>query len=184
MLNRPVKHEIPDTPVEHRLSLSMASATRTAATSHIRAFLRFMHWAGHHPHDLAGVVPRTPHWRLAHLPPRLSWDDVRRTIDAIGAVTPTDLRDRAILLLLGKGVTAIVFGSRRREAVSETVELLGILGIDGEDSDAAIHERLDDRPMRCLDSDSNVVRPLCLRGKPVDHYADQTSATWTVCVGR
>jgi hypothetical protein len=84
----------------------------------------------------------------------------------------------------GKGVTAIVFGSRRREAVSETVELLGILGIDGEDSDAAIHERLDDRPMRCLDSDSNVVRPLCLRGKPVDHYADQTRATWTVCVGR
>jgi integrase/recombinase XerD len=83
--------------VEHRVSLSMTSATRTAATSHIRAFLRFLHWAGHHPHDLAGVVPRTPHWRLAHLPPRLSWDDVRRTIDAIGAVTPSDLRDRAAL---------------------------------------------------------------------------------------
>jgi integrase/recombinase XerD len=86
--------------VEHRLSLSATSATRTSATSHIRTFLRFLHWAGHHHHDLARVVPRTPHWRLAHLPPRLLWDDVRRAIDAIGAATPIDLRDRAVLLLL------------------------------------------------------------------------------------
>jgi integrase len=86
--------------VEHRLSLSATSATRSAATSHIRTFLRFLHWAGHHDQDLASVVPRTPHWRLAHLPPRLSWGDVRRTIDAIGVATPADLRDRAVLLLL------------------------------------------------------------------------------------
>jgi integrase/recombinase XerD len=86
--------------VEHQLSLSATSATRTAAVSHVRSFLRFLHWAGHHDHDLARVVPRTPHWRLAHLPPRLSWDDVRRAIDAIGMATPIDLRDRAVLLLL------------------------------------------------------------------------------------
>jgi integrase/recombinase XerD len=85
--------------VEYRLSLSATSATRTAATSHIRTFLRFLHWADHHAQDLAPLVPRTPHWRLAHLPPRLSWDDVRRAIDAIGAATPIDLRDRAVLLL-------------------------------------------------------------------------------------
>ena len=86
--------------VEYRLSLSATSGTRTAAISHIRAFLRFLHWAGHHHQDLAAVVPRMPHWRLAHLPPRLSWDDVRRAIDAIGTATPIDLRDRAIMLLL------------------------------------------------------------------------------------
>jgi site-specific recombinase XerD len=86
--------------VEHRLSLSATSATRTAAISYIRSFLRFLHWAGYHDQDLARVVPRMPHWRLAHLPPRLSWDDVRRTIDAIGTATPIDLRDRAVLLLL------------------------------------------------------------------------------------
>ena len=74
--------------VEHRLSLSATSATRTAAVSHVRSFLRFLHWAGHHDQDLARIVPRTPHWRLAHLPPRLSWDDVRRAIDAIGMTTP------------------------------------------------------------------------------------------------
>ena len=86
--------------IEHRLSLSATSATRTAATSHIRTFLRFLHWAGHHDQDLARVVPRTPHWRPAHLPPRLAWDDVRRAIDVIGAGTPVDIRDRALLLLL------------------------------------------------------------------------------------
>ncbi|ANT54841.1 phage integrase family protein [Mesorhizobium amorphae CCNWGS0123] len=37
---------------------------------------------------------------MAHLPPRLAWDDVRRAIDAIGATTPVDIRDRAVLLLL------------------------------------------------------------------------------------
>ena len=86
--------------VEHQLSLSAASSTRTAATSHIRTFLRFLHWADHHQLDLSFVVPRTPHWRLAHLPPRLSWTEVRRAIDAIGKATPIDVRDRAILLLL------------------------------------------------------------------------------------
>ncbi|MFB6453382.1 site-specific integrase [Bradyrhizobium sp. 1AS5L] len=86
--------------VEYQLSLSATSATRTAATSHIRTFLRFLHWAGHHEQDLAPAVPRTPHWRLAHLPPRLSWDNVCRAIDTIGEATPIDYRDRAILLLL------------------------------------------------------------------------------------
>jgi integrase/recombinase XerD len=86
--------------VEYRVSFAATSSTRTAAISYIRTFLRFLHWAGHHHQDLAPVVPRTPHWRLAHLPPRLSWDDVRSAIDAIGAATPIDLRDRAILLLL------------------------------------------------------------------------------------
>jgi len=70
--------------VEHRLSLSADCRTRTAATSHIRTFLRFLSWSGNHLRDLSPVVPRTPQWRLAHLPPWLSWTEVRRTIDAIG----------------------------------------------------------------------------------------------------
>ena len=39
--------------VEYRLSLSASSGTRTAATSQIRTFLRFLHWGGHHEQDLA-----------------------------------------------------------------------------------------------------------------------------------
>lgn len=76
------------------------SGSRTAATSHIRTFLRFLYWAGRHHQDLARVVPRTPSWRLAHLPPRLAWDDFRHAIDAIGATTPVGIRDRAVLPLL------------------------------------------------------------------------------------
>ncbi|MET3524708.1 hypothetical protein [Mesorhizobium abyssinicae] len=58
--------------VEHRLSLSATTGTRTAATFHVRTFLQFLCWAGHHDQDLDRVIPRTPHWRLAHLPPRLA----------------------------------------------------------------------------------------------------------------
>ena len=85
--------------VEDQLSRSVAPGTRTSATCHIRTFLRFLHWAGRHNQDLARVVPGTPHWRLAHLPPRLTWEEVRRAIDAIGVTTPGDIRDRALLLL-------------------------------------------------------------------------------------
>jgi site-specific recombinase XerD len=86
--------------VEHLLALSSNNYTRTSTTSYIRTFLRFLHWCDLTCQDLARFVPRTPCYRLAHLPPRLAWDDVRRAIDAISAATPTGVRDRAILLLL------------------------------------------------------------------------------------
>ncbi|WP_245491525.1 MULTISPECIES: tyrosine-type recombinase/integrase [unclassified Mesorhizobium] len=38
------------------------------------------------------------------MPPRLAWDDVRRAIDAIGATTPVDIRDPAVLLLATTGI--------------------------------------------------------------------------------
>jgi len=86
--------------VEHLLSMSSKESTRSASTSHARTFLRFLQWADLNDQDLARFVPRTPCWRLAHLPPRLPWEDIRRAIDAIDLTTPTGVRDRAILLLL------------------------------------------------------------------------------------
>jgi integrase/recombinase XerD len=86
--------------VEHLLSLSTNDYTRTSTTSHTRTFLRFLRWSDLNSQDLARFVPRTPCWRLAHLPPRLPWEDVRRTIDAVDATTPSGVRDRALLLLL------------------------------------------------------------------------------------
>jgi len=86
--------------VEHLLALSCNDYTRASTTSYIRAFLRFLRWSDLNGQDLACFVPRTPCYRLAHLPPRLAWDDVRRAIDAISAATPTGVRNRAILLLL------------------------------------------------------------------------------------
>jgi integrase/recombinase XerD len=86
--------------VEHLLALSSNDYTRTSTTSHVRVFLRFLHWSGVNGRDLARLVPRTPCYRLAHLPPRLAWDDVRRAIDAIDVTTPVGVRNRAILLLV------------------------------------------------------------------------------------
>jgi integrase/recombinase XerD len=86
--------------VQHLLSLSTNYYTRSATTSHVRAFLRFLWWSGLSRQDLARFVPRTPCWRLAHLPSQLAWEDVRRVIDAIDVTTPSGVRDRALLLLL------------------------------------------------------------------------------------
>lgn len=85
--------------VEHLLALSSNDHTRTSNMSHVRTFLRFLHWSKLNDQDLARSVPHTPCYRLAHLPPRLAWEDVRRAIDAADVRTPVDVRNRAILLL-------------------------------------------------------------------------------------
>ena len=86
--------------VQHLLSLSANHYTRTSTASYTRTFLRFLQWSNLNGEDLARFVPRTPCYRLSHLPPRLAWADVRCTIDAIDTATPSGMRDRALLLLL------------------------------------------------------------------------------------
>jgi site-specific recombinase XerD len=85
--------------VEHLMARTANDRTRATVGSHTRQFLKFLRWADFSDHDLARFVPRTPCYRLAHLPPRLAWEDVRRAIDAIDVITPTGVRDRAIVLL-------------------------------------------------------------------------------------
>lgn len=86
--------------VQHLLSLSANHYTRSSTTTSVRTFLRFLRWSDLTGQDLARFVPRTPCWRLAHLPSRLPWENVRRAIEAIDVTTPSGLRDRALLLLL------------------------------------------------------------------------------------
>ncbi len=86
--------------VAHLLSLSTNPQTRSSIPPKVRSFLRFLRWADLTGQDLARFVPRSPCWRLAHLPPRIAWEDVRRAIDAIDTTTPSGMRDRALLLLL------------------------------------------------------------------------------------
>jgi integrase/recombinase XerD len=85
--------------VKHLMARTVNDHTRAAVGSHTRRFLRFLRWADLNDHDLARFVPRTPCYRLAHLPPRLAWEDVRRAIDSIDVTTPTGVRDRAIVML-------------------------------------------------------------------------------------
>jgi site-specific recombinase XerD len=85
--------------IEHLLRLSVSNQTRASITSGVRMFLRYLQWSGHNDQDLARFVPRTPCYRLAHLPPRLAWADVRRAIDGVDVTTAVGVRNRAILLL-------------------------------------------------------------------------------------
>ena len=86
--------------MQHLLSLSANHYTRSATTSYTRGFLRFLRWSELNGQDLARFVPRTPCWRLAHLPPRLSWQNIQRAIDAIDISKPSGTRDKAIMLML------------------------------------------------------------------------------------
>jgi integrase/recombinase XerD len=86
--------------IQHLLLLSTKDSTRSSITSSTRTFLRFLRWSDLNSRDLARLVPRTPCWRLAHLPPRLPWEDIRLAIDAIDVTQPSGMRDRALLLLL------------------------------------------------------------------------------------
>jgi hypothetical protein len=63
-----------------------------SSNQHTRTFLRFLRWSDRNSRDLARFVPRTPCWRLAHLPPRLPWEEVRRVIDAIDVRMPSGVR--------------------------------------------------------------------------------------------
>lgn len=105
--------------VEHLMALTANDRTRAAAGSYARRFLKFLRWADLNDDDLARFVPRVPCYRLAHLPSRLAWEDVRRAIDAIDVTTVIGLRDRAIVLLFA------TTGIRNKELRSLVLEDIG-----------------------------------------------------------
>jgi integrase/recombinase XerD len=68
--------------------------------SDIRTFLRYLHASGRLARDLTGAVPHVAHPRLATIPTRLPWAQVRALIDSVDTTWPEGKRDKAILLLL------------------------------------------------------------------------------------
>jgi site-specific recombinase XerD len=83
----------------HLLAECHSDGARSSTSSHMRSFLRYLHFAGLSSQELTRFVPRTPCWRQTHLPPRLAWEEVRGAIDAIDVTTPVGIRDRAMMLL-------------------------------------------------------------------------------------
>jgi site-specific recombinase XerD len=84
---------------EHAARRAACDRTRSAAMSHLRDFLRYLHWSGIGRADLSRVVPRVPMWSLARIPEALPWADVRRLIISIDHSTPVGKRDRALIML-------------------------------------------------------------------------------------
>jgi integrase/recombinase XerD len=84
----------------HLAGRSRNDRTRSATATYVRSFLHFLHWAGILNEDFARLVPRIPCWRMASVPDRLGWDEIKKVIDAVGATDPVGMRDRAVMLLL------------------------------------------------------------------------------------
>ncbi|MGA9058103.1 MAG: site-specific integrase [Terriglobia bacterium] len=74
--------------------------TRSAAMSHLRNFLRYLHWSAICGENFSRYVPRVPIWTMAGIPEYLPWDDARRVIDSIDISDPVGKRDRALLTLV------------------------------------------------------------------------------------
>jgi integrase/recombinase XerD len=77
------------------------SYTQLGVTA-VRMFLRFLSVSGHCAPELADAPPKMAHWKQAHLPARISRDDVERLIDACRPSTAYGRRDRAMLLLMAR----------------------------------------------------------------------------------
>lgn len=78
-----------------------SSYTRKLVAS-TRSFLRYLHYKGLHPQDLATAVPKVARWKLSVLPKHLPVEQVRRVLKACDCRTALGRRNYAILLLLAR----------------------------------------------------------------------------------
>jgi len=70
--------------------------------NHLRAFLRFAHVQGWIGRDLGQAVPPVAGWTHASIPASISVQQVQALIDSCDPTDGTQVRDRAILLLLAR----------------------------------------------------------------------------------
>ena len=71
-------------------------------TTVLRSYLRFLVAQGVCRPGIDQAVPTIPQWRLSSLPRYLPGEQIERIIEACDLTTAVGLRDRAILLLLGR----------------------------------------------------------------------------------
>jgi site-specific recombinase XerD len=83
---------------------------RTCAV--LKGLFRYLHQASAVDRDLSKFVEAPRQYRLARIPRAISWDEVRRLLDAVDRRTPVGKRDYAILLLL------VTYGLRAREVAA------------------------------------------------------------------
>lgn len=68
----------------------------------IRMFIRFLIVAGRCQPGIEAAIPTLADWPLARLPRYLSVEEVERVLAGTDDITPTGIRDKAILLLLAR----------------------------------------------------------------------------------
>ena len=136
---------------------STSHRTRSAAMSHLRNFLRYLHWSAICRENYARYVPRVPIWPMAGIPDYLPWDDVRRVIGSIDVSDPVGKRDRALLMLVAT--------TGMRNAEIRRLELGDIRWREGE-----VHLRQTknhrDRVVPLLPEASSALSDYLLHGRP------------------
>ena len=81
-----------------------------------RVFLRYLHREAIIDRDLAAVVEPPQQRRLSNLPRSITWDEVKRMLEAVDRRAAVGKRDYAILLLL------VTYGLRAREVAALTLD--------------------------------------------------------------
>lgn len=95
--------------MEHLSSQGLSRVSLASAVSSLRRFLRYAYEQGWCQRDLAQVLLAPRLFRQENLPTGPAWTDVQRLIAAAGGILHSQLRNRAILLLLA------VYGLRNGE---------------------------------------------------------------------
>ena len=73
---------------------------KSAITSTMRTFLRFLTWDRVLPRDLGHIIPSHMHWRLAEIPHALTEKQLQRLLDTPDRTTLVGKRDYAVLVIL------------------------------------------------------------------------------------
>jgi integrase/recombinase XerD len=94
----------------------VAPRTRLGFCCHLRVLLRFCYREGITTRDLSGAVGTPQIYRLSDLPRSITWDEVRRMLEAVERRTIRGRRDYSILLLL------VTYGLRAHEVARLTLD--------------------------------------------------------------
>ena len=82
----------------------------------LHVFLGYLYRERILPNDLSSAVEPPQTYRLDKIPRSITWEEVRRLLEAIDRRTPTGRRDYAIVLLL------VTYGLRAREVAALTLD--------------------------------------------------------------
>jgi len=94
----------------------MAPRIRLGLCCHLRVLLRFCHRERITSRDLSGAVGTPQIYRLDDVPRSITWDEVRRMLEAVERRTIRGRRDYAILLLF------VTYGLRAHEVARLTLD--------------------------------------------------------------
>lgn len=90
----------------------------SALCTQVRIFLGYLYREGLIPRDLSQGIDRPRIYRLSDIPRAISWEEVRRLLEAVDRRSAVGKRDYAILLLL------VTYGLRAREVAALSLDAL------------------------------------------------------------